>query len=208
MSLRILALICATALGLSASCKSEETTAPEAELAKVDPAVEPEAAEPEAAEAEAAEPEEMDALMARAKLQSVEGQSIEGEVSFKEAGDGIEIHLNVQGLEAGKHGFHIHETGDCSAPDFKSAGGHFNPAQHDHGEPGPSSHAGDLGNIEVGADGTSEATMTSTDIILREGANSVVGKAVVIHAGADDLKSQPSGDAGGRVACGVIELDS
>jgi Cu-Zn family superoxide dismutase len=107
-------------------------------------------------------------------------------------------------LNPGTHGFHVHEFGDCSAPDFASAGGHFNPTSEPHAGPKDAHrHEGDLGNVEAGADGS--VAVDYTDSGLRfEGDKSILGRAVVVHANADDLKTQPSGNAGGRVACGVI----
>src|SRR5262249_12129138 len=106
-----------------------------------------------------------------------------------------------------EHGFHIHANGDLSAPDLASAGGHFNPANHQHGAPGAASHAGDMGNIKADATG-----MAMVDIMIEGvsigtgGGNDIVGKSVIIQGGVDDLKSQPAGNAGPRVAGGVIEL--
>lgn len=116
--------------------------------------------------------------------------------------------LEIPGIDPGLHGFHIHETGDCQAPDFESAGGHFNPYDAPHGRPDASldaRHAGDLGNLNVSADGT-----VQVDRLVRvagEGDDPafVVGRALVLHAGEDDFQSQPDGAAGDRVACGVIE---
>lgn len=106
------------------------------------------------------------------------------------------------------HGFHIHESGDCTAADFTSAGGHFNPTNAPHGGPDDAEHhAGDLGNIEIGEDGTGTLDLASSMLTLDAGAtNSAVGKAVILHAGQDDLETQPTGDAGARLACGVVQL--
>ena len=97
--------------------------------------------------------------------------------------------------------------GDCSSADFKSAGGHFNPTDMPHGAPSDAErHAGDLGNVEVAEDGTAHHEMTSSVLTVSAGAASVVGRGVILHEKADDLVSQPTGAAGGRIACGVIEL--
>src|SRR5664279_3759476 len=132
-------------------------------------------------------------------------KSVKGTVEFKETDDGIEVTANIEGLKKGVHGFHIHEKGDCSAPDAKSAGGHFNPGGHKHGAPDAAEHhEGDLGNITAEKDGKGTATLTIKGVTLGDGDNSIVGKGFIIHAKADDLKSQPVGNAGDRVACGVI----
>jgi superoxide dismutase, Cu-Zn family len=136
-------------------------------------------------------------------------KAVKGTVEFKETDDGIEVTANIEGLKKGNHGFHIHEKGDCSAPDAKSAGGHFNPGGHMHGAPDAADHhEGDLGNITAGKDGKGTATLTIKGVTLGDGDTSIVGKGFIIHAKADDLKSQPVGNAGDRVACGVITLDA
>ncbi len=141
-----------------------------------------------------------------AELSPTEGNSVEGVVSFTSTDDGVLISAHITGLEPGKHGFHIHETGDCSAPDGSSAGGHYNPAGTPHGAPSSppdQRHVGDLGNIEADASGMAHHESTDTVISL-EGSQSVDGKAVIVHSGEDDLTSQPTGAAGSRLACGVI----
>ncbi len=147
-----------------------------------------------------------------ARLVGAAGTEIRGEVAFEPApGGGVHISAFVSGLEgAGEHGFHIHETGDCSSPDFKSAGGHFNPVGTIHGGPDDEErHAGDLGNISIGDNGSGELHAITTLLSLDPNeANSVIGKGVILHAGTDDLESQPTGAAGGRIACGVVEAHS
>lgn len=146
-----------------------------------------------------------DQLIARAELSGQDGSS-KGTVTFTEGEGGIEIHADVHDLAPGSHGFHLHESGDCSAADFSSAGGHFNPTDVRHGAPTDEvHHAGDFGNIVVGADGHGTLDLHSKMLSVVPGSHSVVGKAVIIHEGADDLTSQPSGAAGARVACGVVE---
>jgi superoxide dismutase, Cu-Zn family len=132
-----------------------------------------------------------------------------GTAELKEHDGATMISLDVSDLPEGEHGFHIHENGSCEAPDFKSAGGHYNPEDVDHGtesDNGP--HAGDMENIEVAEDGTIQTEMMNDKVTLKAGEeNSLLkegGTALVIHAGADDMESQPSGDAGDRIACGVI----
>ncbi len=129
-----------------------------------------------------------------------------GAAIFIKEGAQVTLQVTVESASPGEHAVHIHETGDCSAPDASSAGGHWNPAGEDHGAWGtPPHHLGDLGNITVGEDGTGSLNM-STDrwAIGGGGDNDIIGKAVVVHAVADDLTSQPSGAAGARVGCGVI----
>jgi superoxide dismutase, Cu-Zn family len=142
---------------------------------------------------------------ATAELQPTEGHSVKGTVSFVQKDGGVEVTAHVTGLTPGKHGFHIHAKGDCSAPDGSSAGGHFNPTNQPHAGPDAEHrHVGDMGNIEANADGV--ADMSYLDHVMRlNGENSIIGRGVIVHGGADDLTSQPSGNAGPRVACGVIE---
>jgi Cu-Zn family superoxide dismutase len=139
-----------------------------------------------------------------AVLHATAGSNVSGTVTFTAAGGEVKVVADITGLTPGKHGFHIHEFGDCSSPDAKSAGGHFNPGNHQHGAPEAADrHAGDLGNIE--ADASGKAHLELTDKVMKlSGADSIVGHAVIVHEKADDLKTQPTGDAGGRVACGVI----
>jgi superoxide dismutase, Cu-Zn family len=139
-------------------------------------------------------------------LQPTKGNNVTGTVTFTKTDNGIKVVADLQGLGKGKHGFHIHEYGDCSSADASSAGGHFNPANKAHG--GPTDiyrHAGDMGNIT--ADDSGKAHLEYTDPQLTfEGEYSIIGRAVVIHKNEDDLKSQPAGNAGARVACGVIGI--
>lgn len=144
---------------------------------------------------------------AAAVLRNAEGKTM-GTATFQQTGRGVRMMLDVSGLTPGEHGLHIHETGDCTPPDFKSAGGHFNPAGKEHGSKNPKGpHAGDLYNLAVTADGTARVTRVIPHVTLAAGENSLlkqVGTAVVIHAKPDDYKTNPAGDAGDRVACGVI----
>jgi Cu-Zn family superoxide dismutase len=173
-----------------------------AEPAAAEPAA---AAEPTAAEPAAAEPAAE--VVAMAELQSRADMAIRGTVILTATAEGVHVTADVSGVAPGRHGFHVHELGDCSAADFTSAGGHFNPASHDHAGPdAPTSHAGDLGNIEVGEDGSGHLELTSTALTLDDGPNSALGRGVVLHEGEDDLTSQPTGAAGGRLGCGVIAL--
>ena len=141
-----------------------------------------------------------------AVLHPTKGSNVEGTVTFTKSGDGVKIVADVSGLSPGKHGFHIHEFGDCSSPDGKSAGGHFNPSNNPHaGHDAAQRHEGDMGNIE--ADSAGKAHLELTDnMMTMSGENSILGRGVIVHEKADDLKSQPTGDAGGRLACGVIGI--
>lgn len=137
-------------------------------------------------------------------LKPSEGSKVAGTVTFTKAGDGVKVEAKITGLTSGKHGFHVHEFGDLTSPDGKAAGPHFNPTQAPHAGPDAEKrHVGDLGNLE--ADASGNATYSHTDKLLSfEGAASILGRSVVVHAKADDLKSQPAGDAGDRIAVGVI----
>ena len=139
-------------------------------------------------------------------LHPTEGNDVNGLVTFTKTDSGIHVVADVQGLTEGKHGFHIHQYGDCSSSDGKSAGGHFNPDNKDHGAPTSADrHVGDLGNITAGADGKAHLEMTDT-LLAFQGPHSIIGRAVVVHAGEDDFVTQPTGNAGARVACGVIGI--
>ena len=147
------------------------------------------------------------AQTARADLKNASGETI-GSAAFEQTPEGVKIEVHVNGLTPGDHGIHVHEVGQCDPPDFKTAGGHFNPGGHEHGSMNPQGkHAGDLGNITVGADGHGMLSATSSDLTLGEGANSLFqpgGTSVMIHAGPDDNKTDPSGGSGARIACGVV----
>jgi Cu-Zn family superoxide dismutase len=140
-----------------------------------------------------------------AVLSPAQGQNVSGQVSFREETEGVRVVADIKGLTPGKHGFHIHEKGDCSAPDFSSAGGHFNPTGMKHGSPtDPEHHMGDFGNITANEQGEARFERVVNWLSFK-GTNSFVGKAVIVLEKADDLQSQPSGNAGGRIACGVIQ---
>jgi Cu-Zn family superoxide dismutase len=137
-------------------------------------------------------------------LTPTKGSKVSGKVTFTAKGDAIEITGVIMGLTPGKHGFHVHEFGDISSSDGLATGGHFNPDKEKHGGPEDKErHAGDLGNIVADEDG--KATLKMTDrLITLHGAHSIIGHGLIVHAKADDFKTQPTGDAGGRVAQGVI----
>lgn len=149
-------------------------------------------------------------LAAMAMMETADGQSI-GEVRFYRENGQVRIVAELEGVDGpGMHGIHIHENGECQAPDFKSAGGHFNPAGVEHACPPTSPrHAGDLGNLEVAQDGTASYELTTDLVNLEAGAtDSIIGKAVILHTGQDDCQTQPTGDAGSRQACGLIALSN
>ena len=142
-----------------------------------------------------------------AVLHPTQGNDAHGWVRFtKEGPETIRVEAEVSGLQPNsKHGFHIHEFGDCTAPDATSAGGHY--GHGDHGAPTDaisSRHAGDLGNLEANGQGVASYSKSIEGITIGGRMNPILGRGVIVHAKADDLKSQPTGDAGGRIACGVI----
>ena len=144
-----------------------------------------------------------DATKAVANLSAASGSKVTGTVTFTKAGDDVRVVADIQGLKPGKHGFHIHEKGDCSAPDASSAGGHFNPTHKHHGGPSTAEHhTGDLGNIE--ADASGKAHLEWKGKLMLGGDESIIGKSVVVHEKDDDLKTDPAGNSGARIACGVI----
>lgn len=139
-------------------------------------------------------------------LQPTEGNNVTGLVTFEKTDNGMHVVAEVKGLSEGLHGFHIHQYGDISASDGTSAGGHFNPDNQPHGAPYDTArHVGDLGNIVAMADDMGTLDVTDT-LLTFQGSHSIIGRSVVIHAGEDDLISQPTGNAGARVAYGVIGI--
>jgi Cu-Zn family superoxide dismutase len=141
-----------------------------------------------------------------AVLHATEGHEATGVVRFTREGEGVHVSVRIEGLKAGDHGFHVHEFGDCSKPDGTSAGGHFNPFDEPHGgRDAAERHVGDLGNVTADESGVAEAEFVD-GIIALEGEASIIGRGVIVHAGADDLESQPTGAAGARAACGVIGI--
>ncbi|HLO64351.1 MAG TPA: superoxide dismutase family protein [Azonexus sp.] len=142
--------------------------------------------------------------MASADLQARSGSSVSGKVTFTEMNGRLRVDAQVAGLTPGEHGFHVHEAGDCSAPDASSAKGHFNPAGKAHGHhASPEHHGGDMPNLVANANG--EARFSGEiDGLSLNGRTGVMGRSIVIHADPDDYKSQPAGNSGKRVACGVI----
>jgi len=142
---------------------------------------------------------------AAANLAPTAGNRAAGTVTFTPMGDRVRVVAKVTGLTQGMHGFHIHEKGDCSAADAMSAGGHFNPTNKPHGNPAAGDHhGGDMPMLEADAGGNAALDVTLDTITLDTGASGVVGRAVVVHKDPDDYKTQPTGNSGARVACGVI----
>ncbi|HEY8460677.1 MAG TPA: superoxide dismutase family protein [Blastocatellia bacterium] len=141
---------------------------------------------------------------ATAVLIPTEGNNVRGVVTFTQTGANVKVSARIEGLTPGRHGFHIHEFGDCSSKDGSSAGGHFNPANAPHGAPDAAKrHAGDMGNIE--ADQSGVANLEYVDPVAKlNGHGAIIGRGLIVHANPDDLKTQPTGNAGGRLACGVI----
>ena len=144
-------------------------------------------------------------LRATAALQPTKGSKALGEATFEQVGDKVRVIVFAQGLKPdAEHGFHIHEAGDCSSGDGMSAKGHFNPAGKPHGTPGRESHAGDMPMLKAAKNGRAKLDFVLEGVTLASGSNSIVGRGLIIHADPDDFKTQPTGNAGARLACGVI----
>lgn len=192
-------LVLPAALALAA-CQPQSTA---------DQAATPAADPPPAEEAVAAPAEPAPApAAARASLAPTEGSSVAGKVEFTAVDGGIRVTGEITGLPAGgQHGFHVHENGDCSAPDGTSAGGHFNPASSAHGRVGEGEHhAGDSDNLSANDQGVAAVDNLLRGATLGDGApTDIVGRAMIVHADPDDYATQPTGNAGARLACGVIE---
>ena len=143
------------------------------------------------------------------ELKDAKGNSV-GTATIIAKGQGVEVKLDLKDLPPGEHAVHFHQKPMCDPPDFKTAGGHFNPTNKQHGFDNPMGHhAGDMPNFTVKANGTAKATVKDTDVVLGNGSesNSLLangGTSIMIHAKADDMKTDPSGNSGDRIACGVI----
>ena len=192
-------LFLATTLALGA-CKREEPAAADAPAAAATPAT------PAAEPAPAATPAQ---AAASAALSPTQGNQVAGEVKFDTVDGVVHVTGTITGLKPNsEHGFHIHEFGDCSAPDGSSAGGHFNPAKSEHGQVSADPHhGGDMPNLKADADGkaTIDAPVSNNVNIGKGDGFDILNHAVIVHADADDYKTQPTGNAGGRLACGVIK---
>lgn len=161
------------------------------------------------AKAPAAAPHAQDmakVTVAVAVVQGLGENKVKGKVTFTQKEAGVEIVAELSGLTPGEHGFHVHEFGDCSMADGKCAGGHFNPTNSQHGSPDDAKrHVGDFGNIK--ADESGKALYKRVDkLITLSGSHSIIGRSVIVHAKPDDMKTQPSGDAGDRIGCGTIGI--
>jgi len=200
-------------LGFIAACAgapAEPAAAPAAPSVEAPPAPAPSGPDaPPAASAAAPAPAAAPAAAPRSievALEAKSGSKLAGKAVLTETEGGVHVVLSVTGLDAGDHGAHVHEKGDCSSPDGKSAGGHFNPQSKDHGLPGADKrHLGDLGNIVIGKDGKGSLDITAPGANLKDGdPMSFTGRAIIVHAKKDD-GGQPTGNAGDRVGCGVIK---
>jgi Cu-Zn family superoxide dismutase len=199
------------ALGFSvlASCASSQPGEPPPEvpppappsMSDTPPASEPASAEPPASESAAAEP-----VVIEVPIEAKSGSKLSGTAKFTEQSDGVQVVIQVKNLTAGLRATHVHEKGDCSAADGSSAGGHFNPDNHPHALPASSPrHLGDLGNIEVSAQGTATHEIVVPGANLKDGdPHSFLGRALIVHEKKDD-GGQPTGNAGGRIGCAVIK---
>jgi len=142
-----------------------------------------------------------------AAIEARSGSSLTGIAKFVQNGDAVHVTVDVSNATPGTHAVHLHEKGDCSAPDATSAGGHFNPGHMEHGSPDAAAHhAGDFGNMTVGEEGHGHIELDTTMLTVLPGDRSVVGRAVVVHANEDDMHTQPTGNAGGRIGCGVVAV--
>lgn len=142
---------------------------------------------------------------ARVQLEPRSGSNVRGTLRFTQHGDHLMVTADVSGLQPGQeHGFHIHEKGDCSAPDAMSAGGHFNPAGQPHGPQGAAHHGGDMPSLKADAAGNAKATFHLTGVTLGDGPTGIAGRAVIVHKDPDDYQTQPTGNSGARLACGLV----
>jgi Cu-Zn family superoxide dismutase len=146
------------------------------------------------------------AQSATATLQPTAGNTTAGTVTFTAQGGQLAVHARVTGLKPNaEHGFHLHEKGDCSSPDATSAGGHFNPDGKPHGPQDAPHHAGDMPALKADGSGVAEARFMLAGVSVGSGPADVVGKGLIVHAQPDDYKTQPTGNAGARLACGVVK---
>ena len=140
-----------------------------------------------------------------ARLEPTKGNTTSGTVEFRQRGGSVEVVATVTGLSPNQqHGFHVHEKGDCSSGDGNSAGGHFNPDNRPHGPQSGAHHAGDMPNLRADASGNAKATFTLADRTIADGPKSLAGRGLIVHKDPDDYTTQPTGNAGARLACAVI----
>jgi Cu-Zn family superoxide dismutase len=142
---------------------------------------------------------------ATATIEPRSNSTISGSATFEQTGNKVKVTVEISGATPGEHGLHIHEKGDCSDPAGKSAGDHFNPGQKEHGSlDKPMHHAGDFGNLTVAPDGKGKLEIETDTISLAPGPTAVLNRAIVVHEKPDDTVTQPSGNSGARIGCGVI----
>ena len=147
----------------------------------------------------------MDGRVAVASLTPTVGNEVRGLIVFHQVDDGLMVHARISGLKPnGEHGFHVHETGSCASVDGNSAGGHFNPDSQPHGPQNAARHAGDLPSIKADEAGKADFKFKVAGATVAAGRTSVVGRSVIVHAQADDYQTQPTGNSGARIGCGVI----
>ena len=190
------ALFAAVATSLVAACASTAPTASTGSAAPAAPAAAPLATRSTVVRAEVA-------------LSPASASLVSGKLTLMAMGSGVHLTGEIGGLAPGSvHAIHIHEKGDCSAADATSAGGHFNPAAQAHGRVGHGAHhGGDMDNITANGEGVATVNVHAQGVVLGGGAgNDVIGRAVIVHAAADDYVTQPTGNAGARVACGVVKV--
>jgi len=146
------------------------------------------------------------AAKTKVEMKDAQGKAV-GDIIIWDQGPGVALELKLHDLTPGVHAIHFHQVPKCEGPDFKSAGGHFNPNGKKHGFDNPEGHhAGDMKNVTVGANGKATARLEDNDVTLKDGPHSLLsnGAAIVVHAKADDYKTDPAGNSGDRVACGVL----
>jgi Cu-Zn family superoxide dismutase len=183
------------AIGFLSACGQREPTAP---------------ATPATASAPPPPAETPPAASVSAQLSPTQGNTANGTLTLTADGETVRVSGSLQGLKPnGEFGFHIHENGDCSAPDASSAGGHFNPTNAQHGDPQSATHhGGDMLNVKSDAQGAAQVEVVASGVSLTTGQpDDVHGKAIVLHEKRDDYQTQPSGDSGKRIACGVISTN-
>lgn len=142
---------------------------------------------------------------ATARLEPTKGNTTSGIVEFHQRGNGVQVVATISGLAPNQdHGFHLHEKGDCSSGDGMSAGGHWNPDSAPHGPQNAAHHAGDMPNLKADASGNAKATFVLDNLTVASGTRSVVGRGLIVHKDPDDYKTQPTGNAGARLACAIV----
>lgn len=203
--MKIHAVLTAAAVAFAAPALAQAPQAsPKAEKGQEKAAAAAQEKKPEEKKAEEKKPEEKKAESVKASLKDANGQAL-GDVTLEQTPNGLIIRGDLMNLPAGDHAIHIHETGKCDAPDFKTAGGHFNPGKKQHGMHSPKGkHAGDLPNLHVGQDGKVRFEFFADSGLKLKTVQDKDGAAVVVHAKLDDYKTDPAGDAGGRIGCGVV----